>query len=41
MMPFLSAYCLSGVSLTLDVVYLLTTTVPDLARGVSPHHHRS
>ena len=27
--------------LTLDVVYLLTTTVPDLGRGVSPHHHHS
>ena len=34
-MPSLSAYCLAGVSLTLDVGYLLTAAT-DLGRGVAP-----
>ena len=34
-MPSLSTYRLSGVSLTLDVGYLLTATAPDLGCGVS------
>ena len=36
LMPSLSAYRLSGVSFTLDMMYLLTTTIPDLGHGVSP-----
>ena len=39
LMPSLSAYCLTGVSLTLDVGYLLTAIAPDLGRGVSPLCH--
>ena len=35
----LSAYHLSGVSLTLDVGYLLMATAPDLGCGVSPLGH--
>ena len=35
-MPYLSAYHLTGVSLTLDVVYFLTAPAPELGRGVSP-----
>ena len=35
-MPSLRAYHLSGVSLILDVGYLLLAAVPDLRRGVSP-----
>ena len=34
-MPSLSAYCLTGVSLTLDVGYLFTAA-PYLGHGVSP-----
>ena len=35
-MSSLSAYCLIGVSLTLDVGYLLTAPAPDLGHGVTP-----
>ena len=35
-MPSLSAWCLTWVSLTLDVGYVLTAAVPDLGRGVCP-----
>ena len=35
-MPSLSAWCLTWVSLTLDVGYVLTAAVPDHGRGVSP-----
>ena len=38
-MPSLSTYCLTGVSLTLDVGYLLMAAAPDLERGVSPLGH--
>ena len=38
-MPSLSAYCLTGVSLTLDVGYLLMAAAPDLGHGVSPLGH--
>ena len=40
-MPSLSAYCLTGVSLTLDVGYLLMAAAPDLGRGVSLHSSSS
>ena len=36
MMPSLSSYHLTWVSLTLDVAYLLTATPPDLELGVAP-----
>ena len=36
LMPSLRAYCLTWVSLTLDVGYLLSATTPDLGCGVSP-----
>ena len=35
-MPSRNTYCLTWVSLTLDVGYLLTATRPDLERGVGP-----
>ena len=37
--PSLSTYRLTGVSLTLDVGYLLTATAPDLGRGAAPRSH--
>ena len=39
LMPSLSTYCLTWVSLTLDVGYLLTATAPDLGREVAPLSH--
>ena len=36
-----SSYHLNGISLTVDMGYLLTTTAPDLGRGVSPHGRHS
>ena len=36
LMPSLSIYCLTGISLTLDIGCLLTAACPDLGRGVSP-----
>ena len=41
LMPCLSIYHLTWVSLTLDVVYLLTAATPDLGRGISPLGCRS
>ena len=38
-MPSLSAYCLTGVSLTLDAGYHLTAAIPHLGHGVSPLSH--
>jgi len=38
-MPSLHAYCLTWVSLTLDVGYLLMATAPDLGHGVAPLGH--
>ena len=38
-LPLLSAYHLTGVSLTLDVGYLITDPTPDLERRVSPLSH--
>ena len=38
-MPSLSTYDLTGISLTLDVGYLLTATAPDLGREVAPLSH--
>ena len=35
-MPSHNTYCLTWVSVTLDEGYLLTTTHPDLERGVAP-----
>ena len=35
-MPSLSIYCLTGISLTLDIGCLLTAACPDLGHGVSP-----
>ena len=35
-MPSLSAYCLTCVSLTLAMGYLLMAAPPDLERGVAP-----
>ena len=35
-MPSCNTYCLTWVSLTLDVRYLLTTTPSDLERGIAP-----
>ena len=35
-MPYLSAYHLTGVSLTLDMVYFLTALAPELGHGISP-----
>ena len=35
-MPSLSTYCLTGVSLTLDMGYLLTAAPLDLERGAAP-----
>ena len=39
LIPSLSAYCLTWVSLTSDVGYVLMTTTPDLGCGVSPLCH--
>ena len=36
LMLSVTTYCLTGVSLTLDVEYLLTAFAPDLGRGVPP-----
>ena len=36
LMPSLSVYCLTWVSLMLDLGYLLTATAPDLGHGVAP-----
>ena len=35
-MPSLSAYHLTGVSLSLDMAYLFRVTPPDLEHGVAP-----
>ena len=35
-MPSCNTYCLTWVSLTLDKRNLLTTTPPDLERGIAP-----
>ena len=35
-MPFRNTYCLTSVSLTLDVGYLFTAAPPDLESGVAP-----
>ena len=35
-MPSLSTYCLTWVSLTLDVGYFLPAATPDLGHGVAP-----
>ena len=38
LMPSLRAYCLTGLSLTLDMGYFLKATATDLGHGESPLH---